>query len=107
MGCPAGIDSSAGTACHISATLATTSSECSLSSMAALVTSVGRFRDMNRDNRFALIEWITLRYGWYDVSYRPCLVAFQIASALVTRGWNGVPTRCPGCLHVPETELLG
>jgi hypothetical protein len=62
---------------------------------------------MNRDNRFALIDWITLRYGRYDVSYRSCLVAFQIASALVTRGWNGVPTRCPRCLNVPEMELLG
>lgn len=39
---------------------------------------VGRFPDMMRDNRFALIEWITTRYGWYDVVYRPCLVAFQL-----------------------------
>jgi hypothetical protein len=39
--------------------------------------------------------------------YRPCVVAFQIASALVARDWNGVPTRCPRCLNVPEMEVLG
>ena len=68
---------------------------------------VGRFRDLNRDNQFALIEWITLRYGWFDVAYRPCLVAFQIAAALVARGWNDMPTRCFRCLNVPDLDLWG
>jgi very-short-patch-repair endonuclease len=66
-----------------------------------------RFRDMNRDNQFALIEWLTLRYGWYDVVNRPCLVAFQIADALVVRGWNGMPTRCFRCVNVPDVDLCG
>jgi hypothetical protein len=68
---------------------------------------IGRFRDMNRDNRFALIEWLTLRYGWYDVVNRPCLVAFQIAAALVVRGWYGMPTRCARCVNVPDVDLYG
>jgi hypothetical protein len=68
---------------------------------------VGRFRDMNRDNQFSLIEWITLRYGWYDVVHRPCLVAFQIATALVARGWDGIPTRCRRCLNTTDLDLCG
>jgi hypothetical protein len=68
---------------------------------------VGRFRDMNRDNQFSLIEWITLRYGWYDVVHRPCLVAFQIATALVARGWDGIPTRCRQCLNTTDMDLCG
>jgi hypothetical protein len=68
---------------------------------------VERFRDMSRDNQFALIEWITLRYGWYDVVYRPCLVAFQIGAALVARGWNDLPTRCFRCVNATEPDLCG
>ncbi len=68
---------------------------------------VERFRDMSRDNQFALIEWITLRYGWFDVVHRPCLVAFQIAAALEARGWGGMPTRCFRCVNVPEWDLCG
>jgi hypothetical protein len=68
---------------------------------------MGRFRDMNRDNQFALIEWITLRYGWYDVVHRPCVVAFQVAAALAVRGWNGLPTRCFRCLNAPDLDLCG
>jgi hypothetical protein len=68
---------------------------------------VERFRDMNRDNQFALIEWITLRYGWFDVVHRPCLVAFQIAAALVARGWSGMPTRCSRCVNMPDIDLCG
>jgi hypothetical protein len=62
---------------------------------------------MNRDNQFALIDWLTLRYGWYDVMNRPCLVAFQIAAVLVVRGWNGMPTRCFRCVNVPDVDLCG
>ena len=67
----------------------------------------GRFRDMNRDNQFALIEWITLRYGWYDVVHRPCLVAHQIAAALVARGWDGLPARCHHCVNATDLDLCG
>jgi hypothetical protein len=58
-----------------------------------------------RGNRFALIEWITLRY--YDVVYRPCLVAFQIAAVLIARGWDGLSTRCHRCLNAADPELCG
>jgi hypothetical protein len=68
---------------------------------------VGRFRDMKRDNRFALVEWITLRYGWYDVVDRPCVVAFEVASALAARGWNGLPTRCFRCINAADLDLIG
>jgi hypothetical protein len=68
---------------------------------------VEQFRDMRRDNRFALIEWITLRYGWYDVVNRPCVVAFEIAAALIARGWNGMPTRCFRCINAIDSDLLG
>jgi hypothetical protein len=68
---------------------------------------VGLFRDMKRDNQFALIEWITLRYGWFDVVHRPCVVAFEIAAALVARGWTGLPTRCFRCVNATDLDLLG
>jgi very-short-patch-repair endonuclease len=64
-----------------------------------------RFRDLDRDNRFATLAWLTLRYGWYDVVHRPCLVAFQVASVLINRGWPGLPSRCPRCSAVPAYEL--
>lgn len=66
-----------------------------------------RFRDLNRDNRFAMQAWLTLRYGWYDVVHRPCLVAFQVANVLINRGWSGLPSRCPRCAAVSEDELAG
>lgn len=58
-----------------------------------------RFRDMERDNRFAALSWTTLRYGWFDVVERPCVVARQVAEVLTVRGWPGPVTRCPRCLH--------
>jgi len=67
----------------------------------------GRFRDLDRDNRFAALSWLTLRYGWYDLVHRPCAVAFQVARVMITRGWLGLPSRCPRCAAVPELELLG
>jgi hypothetical protein len=33
---------------------------------------VGRFRDMDRDNRHALVDALTLRYRSYDLTARPC-----------------------------------
>lgn len=66
----------------------------------------GRFRDMWRDNRFALRAWLTLRYGWFDVVDRPCLVALQVWSALAERGWPQPFQRCSRCRNVPEAELL-
>jgi hypothetical protein len=68
-------------------------------------TGVGRFRDMRRDNRFAFVDWLTLRYGWFDVVDHPCAVAWQVGAALGNRGWMGYPRRCRRCLAVPEEEL--
>jgi hypothetical protein len=67
---------------------------------------VGRFRDMNRDNLHALLDELTLRYGWFDVSGRPCAVAYQVYRALVRSGYNQPFQRCASCRAVPERELL-
>lgn len=56
-----------------------------------------RRRDMDRDNRAALRGEATLRYGWRDVTVRPCAVAVQVDSLLRQAG--PTPTRpCgPAC----------
>lgn len=55
------------------------------------------FRDMQRDNRLAFEGCMTLRYGWHDVTTRPCEAASQLSRALQTRGWNGIRRRCGRC----------
>lgn len=62
----------------------------------------GRFRDLERDNRFVLGGLITLRYGWFDVVHRPCLVAVQVGQVLRAQGWRGTPTRCRRCAGLPD-----
>ena len=67
---------------------------------------IGRFRDMNRDNLHVLHEELTLRFGWFDVTARPCAVAFQVYLVLSRR--LDLPfRRCPTCRGVPDRELLG
>ena len=61
----------------------------------------GRVRDLRRDNDFALRSLTTLRYGWYDTAYRPCLVARQVGAVLTSRGWPGPLLRCRRCRRVP------
>ncbi len=56
------------------------------------------FRDMGRDNRLALSGLTTLRYGWHDVTQRPCDVARQLCEMLQSRGWAGKSTRCDRCV---------
>ncbi|HEY5845252.1 MAG TPA: type IV toxin-antitoxin system AbiEi family antitoxin domain-containing protein [Microlunatus sp.] len=56
-----------------------------------------RLRDSRRDNAALLEGELTLRYGWADVTERPCLVAWEVAALLTARGWSGQPTRCPRC----------
>jgi very-short-patch-repair endonuclease len=63
---------------------------------------IGRFRDMDRDNRFATVGWVTLRYGWFDVVEHPCSVVRQVAAVLTARGWPGPLRRCPRCARLPE-----
>jgi hypothetical protein len=65
----------------------------------------GRFRDMNRDNRHALLDELTLRYGCFDVSSRACEVAYQVYRAIKRRGYAEPFLRCRGCVGVPEAYL--
>jgi hypothetical protein len=67
---------------------------------------VGRFRDMDRDNRHALVDALTLRYGSYDLAARPCGVAFQVYRALAARGYLEAFLRCRRCGAAPERDLL-
>ncbi len=64
----------------------------------------GRFRDMWRDNEFALLQLLTLRYGWFDVIDHPCAVARQVAVLLRQRGWTGVPRRCRRCARMNDLD---
>ncbi len=57
----------------------------------------GAFRDANRDNAHTLDGWITLRFGWFDITGDPCGMAGQIARLLTLRGWPGSLRRCPRC----------
>jgi hypothetical protein len=67
---------------------------------------VGRFRDMDRDNRHALVDALTLRYGSYDLAARPCGVAVQVYRALAARGYLDAFLRCRRCSAAPEHDLL-
>jgi hypothetical protein len=67
----------------------------------------GRFRDMKRDNRHALLDELTLRYGWFDVTHRPCTVAFEVHTVLRRRGYDRPFLRCRNCRAVPEADLAG
>lgn len=57
-----------------------------------------RWLDIRRDNAAAAGGITTLRYGWLDVTQRPCLVAAEVATALAARGFSGAhpcSARCP------------
>jgi hypothetical protein len=56
-----------------------------------------RWRDMDRDNAAAADGILTLRYGWPDISQRPCRVAGQVARVLRSRGYRGSHPCDPGC----------
>lgn len=57
-----------------------------------------RWRDFRRDNAGAVDGIITLRYGWADITRRPCEAAGQVAAVLRQRGWNGTGQPCgPSC----------
>lgn len=53
-----------------------------------------RWRDRYRDNVAVAAGFRVMRYGWADVSARPCAVAAQAAGALAAGGWRGHPRRC-------------
>lgn len=67
------------------------------------------FRDMRRDNEAAAEGDVTLRFGWDDITSRPCEAADLLARVLASRGWAGRPTPCgPSCiLNVPGASSLG
>ncbi len=57
-----------------------------------------RWQDARRDNAAAADGIVTLRYGWADVTERPCETARQVATVLAGRGWRGTLRPCgPGC----------
>jgi hypothetical protein len=57
-----------------------------------------RFRDHQRDNAAVVAGARVLRYGYADVTRRPCAVAAEVAAVLGAGGWRGMPRRCgPGC----------
>ena len=60
-----------------------------------------RWRDLDRDNRAALRSEATLRYGWLDVTSRPCAAAVQVLQVMRRKDPN-LPARacgpsCPVC----------
>jgi len=61
-------------------------------------TGDGAFRDLRRDNASVCAGEVVLRYGWADVTERPCEVAAQVAAVLRRAGWTGSPWRCTRCL---------
>jgi Transcriptional regulator, AbiEi antitoxin len=61
-----------------------------------------RWGDIRRDNANAAEGLLTLRYGWADVTERPCLVAGEIGATLGRRGWDGVLRRCGRLCPLPE-----
>jgi hypothetical protein len=57
-----------------------------------------RLADARRDNAAVAQGLVTLRYGWTDVTSRPCQTAAEVAAALRARGWTGQLRRCgPDC----------
>lgn len=66
-----------------------------------------RWRDVRRDNANTAVGQGTLRYGWADVTERPCFVAAQVADALAARGWTGTLRRCGRSCGLPGTGRGG
>jgi len=53
--------------------------------------------DAHLDNQHLLAGYVTMRFGWDDVTKSPCRVASEIAQALASRGWRGRLKKCPRC----------
>lgn len=67
-----------------------------------------RWRDIRKDNASAISGIVTLRFSWADVTRRACAVAADVAAALQSRGWDGLPARCgPACtVHDREARTI-
>jgi hypothetical protein len=60
-----------------------------------------RWRDIRRDSASIVEGQKTLRYGWADVTERPCLVAAEVGAVLSGRGWDGRLRRCGRACQLP------
>ncbi len=67
---------------------------------------LGRFRDMHRDNFATVSGEASLRFGYWDVHERPCLIARQVGLVLARRGWLGELVACAKCRCVPLTDAF-
>lgn len=56
--------------------------------------SYSKVQDRTRDNAAIANGISTVRFGWNDVTRRPCSAGRELARVLSGRGWNGVPTHC-------------
>jgi hypothetical protein len=57
-----------------------------------------RWNDIGRDNANLAAGLVTLRYGWADVTERPCRTAAEVGAVLHQGGWTGQLRRCgPSC----------
>ncbi|MDQ2874191.1 MAG: type IV toxin-antitoxin system AbiEi family antitoxin domain-containing protein [Actinomycetota bacterium] len=59
--------------------------------------------DTRRDNASIADGWVTLRYGWIEVSEHSCEIAAQLALTLRRRGWSGSLRRCSARCRIPAT----
>lgn len=62
-----------------------------------------RWRDNRRDNAAAADGLFTLRYGWADVTERPCETAEEVGAVLGRRGWPGPLRRCGPACRLPRS----
>jgi len=56
-----------------------------------------RWKDARRDNIAASWGLTTMRFGWRDVTVRPCYTAAQVAAVLAQRGYTGFHGCSPDC----------
>lgn len=61
-----------------------------------------KWRDARRDNIAAAWGLTTLRFGWRDVTVKPCETAAQVAAVLARLGYAGFHGCSPGC---PVTQV--
>jgi hypothetical protein len=65
-----------------------------------------RHRDRDRDNHTVVEGAAVLRYGWGDVTERPCSVAGDVATLLHRAGWPGRPHPCSTRCTATEPSAL-
>jgi predicted transcriptional regulator of viral defense system len=56
-----------------------------------------RWSDIRRDNAAAGTGIVTVRFGWLDVTERPCQVAAEVVRVLMARGFAGGRPCSPQC----------